>query len=458
LIMSYEFRIVVEKISVASQAVVKRDTIKIYDIKEPKSILDLGLRHEEQISILAKLQNALLAEQSVLIDLGFDICPNCGDKIKKNGFIESKFNAVFSDHKIRIQKHRCNNPECNWQSTPTTSSLFGTTIHPDLGKLQSEQGALYSFRDAQSNLDKLNCQQRSINNHIQIQHISNHVGAQLSQENLQAPSKEECAAPAAELIAQVDGGHIPTKDKDKRSFEALAAIVYRPEQIQEVDNHHRQITNKTCVVSARDDELATIKTHLLNTAYKQGMTPKTKVTALADGAANCWAVISVLEPHCQTLDCILDWFHIGKKFQTVKNALGEAFEEALERVKWTVWHGNAEEALSKLIIIRDNITAQEKKTKIKGLHEYLHNNLADLVNYEERKARGETFTSQVAESHIDSLINERHKKKRKMQWSREGAHNILQIRAAMASKEWEKRWQNTVLSALKRKDKERKIA
>lgn len=79
--MSYEFRVVVEKVSVASQAVVKRDTIKIYELKEPKSILDLGLRHEEQISILSKLQNAYLAEQSVLIDLGFEVCPNCGDKI-----------------------------------------------------------------------------------------------------------------------------------------------------------------------------------------------------------------------------------------------------------------------------------------------------------------------------------------------------------------------------------------
>ena len=456
--MTYEFRIVVEKVSVASQTVVKRDTIKIYDIIEPKSILDLGLRHEEQISILAKIQNALLAEQSVLIDLGFNVCPNCGDKIKKNGFIESKFNAVFSDHKIRIQKHRCNTPECNWQSTPTTSSLFGTTIHPDLGKLQSEQGALYSFRDAQSNLDKLNCQRRSINNHIQIQHISNQVGAQLSEENLQAPSPEECAAPAAELIVQANGGHIPTKDKDKRSFEALAAIVYRPEHIQAVDNHHRQITNKTCVISALDDELATLKTHLLNAAYKQGLTSKTRVIALADGAANCWAVLSILEPHCQTLDCILDWFHIGKKFQTVKNALGEAFEESLERVKWTVWHGNAEEALTKLVILRDNITDPEKKTKIKGLHDYLQNNLTYLVNYEERKARGETFTSQVAETHIDTLINERHKKKRKMQWSREGAHNVLQIRATMTSKEWNKRWQNTVLSALTREDKGRKVA
>jgi len=111
--MDYEFRVIVEQVSVASQEVVKRETVKTYDIRPPKSILDLGLRHVEQISLLTKVQNALLAEQSALIDFGDDACPNCGQKLKKNGFMQSNFHAVFSDHKLRIQKHRCNNPDCN---------------------------------------------------------------------------------------------------------------------------------------------------------------------------------------------------------------------------------------------------------------------------------------------------------------------------------------------------------
>ena len=68
--MDYEFRVIVEKVSVASQKVVKRDTLKLYDIEQPQSILELGLRHEEQISLLAKVQNSRLAEQTALIDLG----------------------------------------------------------------------------------------------------------------------------------------------------------------------------------------------------------------------------------------------------------------------------------------------------------------------------------------------------------------------------------------------------
>lgn len=130
--MDYEFRVVALKVAVASQAVIKRDIVTICDIRPPKSILALGFSHQEQISLLTKVQSVLLAEQSALIDLGYVTCPNCRNKLKKNGFMPSKFHAVFSDHKLHIQKHRCNNPDCNWQSTPTTTTVFGTDIHPDL--------------------------------------------------------------------------------------------------------------------------------------------------------------------------------------------------------------------------------------------------------------------------------------------------------------------------------------
>jgi len=64
-------------------------------------------------------------------------------------------------------------------------------------------------------------------------------------------------------------GDPPIQDKDKRSFEALAAIVYRPDGIL-VDQHHRQIACKSCALSATDDDLATMKMYLLHAALKQG--------------------------------------------------------------------------------------------------------------------------------------------------------------------------------------------
>ena len=237
------------------------------------------------------------------------------------------------------------------------------------------------------------------------------LGECISQENKKTPSSEELPEATNELIVQVDGGHIPTKDKNKRSFEALCSIVYHPSSVVEIDKNHRQIIDKNCTISAIDDEQATMKTYLYHAALKQGLSSQTKVKALADGAKNCWSAISILESHCQKLELILDWFHIGMKFQVVKNALGENLKEALENVKKNLWNGKTKEALEKLSMIQNNITDKQKRSKIEGLHEYLKNNQKYLVNYSKRKEQKKVFTSQVAESHIDSIINTRHKKK-----------------------------------------------
>ena len=250
------------------------------------------------------------------------------------------------------------------------------------------------------------------------------------------------------LIIQIDGGHIPIKEKDKRSFEALSAIAYRPENICSVDKHHRQITNKNCALSAQDDELATMKTYTLNALREQGMTEKTQVTALADGALNCWSVISSLSPHCQKLLCILDWFHIAMKFQNIGGAVGEAFKESLEGVKWKLWLGKPTEALSKLKLLMTNVTDSKKRSKLKKLYEYLENNQAYLVDYADREEKSLSYTSQVAESHIDTIINDRFKRTNKMQWTRDGAHSVLQVRSLIESDQWGDKWQAPVLKAL----------
>ena len=170
----------------------------------------------------------------------------------------------------------------------------------------------------------------------------------------------------------------PIKDPDQRSFEVLSGVVYRPSSIEVVDQHHRQISHKSCVISALDDEQTSIKTYLYHAALKQRLTPPTQSPALADGALNCWSVISVLEPHCQTLELIVDWFHIGMRFQTVKNALGDSHADSLEKAKWSLWHGETEKALQKLRFMREAVIDEKHCSKLKGLHDYLQNNRAYL--------------------------------------------------------------------------------
>jgi hypothetical protein len=145
------------------------------------------------------------------------------------------------------------------------------------------------------------------------------------------------------------------------------------------------------VLSAKDDGLETMKRYVLNAAHQQGMNQDTVVTALADGAKNCWSVIAALKPYCQRLESILDWFDIAKKFQTVKNALGNSFEDSLESCKWKLWHGKVEESLTKLEMLMLNISDSQKCSRLKDLYEYLKQNQDYIVNYKERKGLGLTF-------------------------------------------------------------------
>jgi len=48
---------------------------------------------------------------------------------------------------------------------------------------------------------------------------------------------------------------------------------------------------------------------------------------------------------------------------------------------------------------------------------YLENNKEFIVNYKQRKEEGLIYTSSIAESTVEHRINERMKRKQKMQWT-----------------------------------------
>jgi hypothetical protein len=67
------------------------------------------------------------------------------------------------------------------------------------------------------------------------------------------------------------------------------------------------------------------------------------------------------------------------------------------------------------------------------LHEYLKNNWKSLTNYAYAYRRGPRISSAPAESGMAHLVNQRMGKKQSMRWSAEGAHQLLQVRCAVAN-------------------------
>ena len=192
--------------------------------------------------------------------------------------------------------------------------------------------------------------------------------------------------PAPEIIVQVDGGHLKSAEEDKRSFEVITSVVYKPESVGKVNDKGRgEIYNKNCAASSLDDEQQSIKRDTLIAASRQGMTKGTKVTAICDGANNCWSVVNHLKPHCAEVIGILDWFHIAMKFQNT--SVPKGFKDDFEKAKWCLWNGNANKAIERLNMLLDNIP-NKYHIKIKKLITYITNNKQYIISYEHRHQSG----------------------------------------------------------------------
>ena len=116
---------------------------------------------------------------------------------------------------------------------------------------------------------------------------------------------------AKELILNVDGGHVKTTE-DKRSIEVMTSVIYRPESIKSNKKGTRNIlTSKHCAASVQNDNQREIITNTIVAALKEGIGENTHVTALSDGADNCWNVIDAIKPFAGSMTSILDWFHMA---------------------------------------------------------------------------------------------------------------------------------------------------
>jgi len=178
---------------------------------------------------------------------------------------------------------------------------------------------------------------------------------------------------------------------------------------------------------------------------KQGLSPNTQVTALCDGAENCWQVAQALRPLCASMTCILDWFHLSMKIQNI--ALPEELKPKLTRIKWHLWRGNTDRALTRLESLIE-ACPQAYRLRLEKLRTYLRNNQDRIVDYRARQKAGLVFTSNLAEATVESLINRRCKGQQHMRWSREGLDPLLQLRAAISSNDWNNVWKTAVRNAI----------
>jgi hypothetical protein len=154
----------------------------------------------------------------------------------------------------------------------------------------------------------------------------------------------------------------------------------------------------------------------------------------------------------------LDWFHIAMGLQHLRQAAHglptcdqaqctakAVIIEAVERLRWRLWHGKAKDARITIDRIRGVMRAYRDRQAQWRKHGaprqfwaallrfdgYLKGQSAWLVNYAERHRAGLRVGTSITEGAANYLVNRRMNKSQQMRWSRRGADLLLHVRCAV---------------------------
>ncbi len=200
------------------------------------------------------------------------------------------------------------------------------------------------------------------------------------------------------------------------------------------------------------------KRRLYEVLQSQGLQMNQEITFLSDGDDTLRKLQLEMSPMATPL---LDWFHVtmrltvldqyGKGLVQCEAVVGEAIRNQIERLKWSLWHGQVDKALGTIDDLEISIapfhgTYARFPRLVKAWSELrtsIVHNRPLIPNDGERYHHGETIATGFVESTVNEVVSKRFCKKQQMQWSKEGAHLLLQTRVRTLNGELSaifKRW------------------
>jgi hypothetical protein len=236
--------------------------------------------------------------------------------------------------------------------------------------------------------------------------------------------------PEGRIVVGLDGGYVRNWKDRKSNFEVIVGRSV-PE-----DRDARYVG----LAHGYDGKP---KRRLFDVLKSQGLQANQDVTFLTDGGDEIRALTEFVTPASEH---VLDWFHITMRVTVLEQyargvahhgeATGKSLLADLERIKWLLWHRNQHRARESIDIFKDDVDGLEVAYPdlskfLRSAHEfavYIKSNTSGLINYDERFRAGERISSCLAESTVNAVISKRFAKRQQMQWTKRGAHLLLQIR------------------------------
>lgn len=234
--------------------------------------------------------------------------------------------------------------------------------------------------------------------------------------------------PDGRIVIGLDGGYIRDRNDRKKNFELIVGRSLPedgdPRYIGFVHGYDRRPQRR-----------------ILDHLKKQGVQANQDITFITDGGEEVRSLAEMIAPASEH---VLDWFHITMRI-TVLRQFAQGLEnhneqaamlETLRKMKWYLWHGNSYRAREEIAGLQFDAEGTETDypnmrkflTAIGEFQAYIASSSASLINYGERYRSGERISSAFVEATVNAVISKRFAKKQQMQWSRTGAHLLLQTR------------------------------
>lgn len=415
--------------------------------REDLNLASVGLTLAESKELLQTIQQKVITQQ-----VAQHLQAQQPSGLRKKGSYPLQLKTLFGNVTVSSPRYYLPVTETGPKTYSPLQHLFPQHVTPERLYLETKWASLIPYQKTAELLHEV----LPIAAKLTGATIQHHLHAVVQAQEQQLPpematfhgssqlEREALPCPARTLVVGLDGGYVRHWHK-KGCFEVIAGKSIPAEGaakcfgfVQEVDTKPRR--------------------RVFEVLRSQGLQANQAVEFFTDGAPVLRSLTSYLSAESTH---ILDWFHLTMRLTVLQQyalglaqvdaASGKVLQDGLTRIKWHLWHGNAARAVEKILDLDDTLaTHQEdllvtkKYDKLKPfaklvaeLQTYVEQNSAFIVDYSERQRYGERVSTGFVESAVNQVLAKRMVKRQQMQWTKKGAHLLVQVRTKVLNEEWD---------------------
>jgi hypothetical protein len=384
-------------------------------------------------------------------------CRKCDAELRCNGQHAIVLRSVFGKMNIKSQRlYRCSCDGTTRASFSPLAELLPERSTPELKYLETKWASLMSYGMTIDLLkDVLPVSKDLSTTAIRqtVAHVTQRLDGELGKEQYAfiegTPNDWQALPDSTEsFVVGIDGGYVHARNGTRKDswFEVIVGKSIPTSGDAKCFGFISRLDTKP-------------KRRLHDILASQGLQMNQRITFLSDGGDTVRDLQMCMSPNAEH---ILDWFHVTMRL-TVMNQLAVGLANAaktgntgdvdkniaadivkdLDSLKWNLWHGNVQRALSKIVSLDIGVESLElssgNKAKLSRMLEefssYISANRRFIPNYGDRWRNDEAISSAFVESTVDQVISRRFVKKQQMRWTERGCNNVLQARTRVLNEE-----------------------